>query len=313
MSTRVMQIRAVDSLSLSSLRMSLPTFDTWFRALPPVVMVSIAVMWTIHIVRTLTGYVSVSNFALMSHLEGFTDLYRLATGPFLHGDGLHIALNSLAFVRTGVKLENDLGTVIYFVLQTWCVLIPGILYLLVMGMFRTLDPQNSGWTYQTVVGFSACLFALFVIEVETAADEGQPLLLFGRLSIPRRLVPWFMIFVIQLFVPQVSFLGHVCGAMAGLLLSRGLGIWVLPSRDKAAAIDDRVAGCFVKVLGRYKPVYSRGNTNPFERSAANPLSCCSMPSGPLLPLSVPEANEGAQPPSTRPAFPTTGGRRLGSS
>ena len=292
---------------------TLPTFQSWFQALPLIVLLTLAIMWIVQLVRLFTGYLPVTTYALTWRIDHVSDLYRLVTGAFLHGDGLHITLNSLALCRVGMKLENSFGSTLYWLIQTFCVVMASALYVFILYLGRTSGGEHE-WAYQSTVGFSGCLFALFVIETETALDEGEAIRLFGLFAIPRRLLPWAMIIFIQMFVPNVSFIGHVSGALVGFLLSRGLGLFLFPSRDVVSQIDTFV----VRFSGRYRSVYSRGSVNPFETSAQKPWMCCSQPTSSFLPLSSvtdssSSSSSAPNPSSSSTSFPTSGGRRLGSS
>jgi membrane associated rhomboid family serine protease len=299
-------------LSTSS---NLPTFQTWIHNLPPITLLTLCTLWIIHSIRLFTGYISNTNFALESEIHSLFSIYRLFTGAYLHADALHISLNSLALARVGPKLESSFGTVEYAFLQTICVIAASFTYVAILSIVRLIDDTNS-WTHQSTVGFSACLFALFVIEVESAFEEAEPTNVFGRLLIPMRLMPWVMIVAIQFFIPNVSFTGHLAGALIGLLLSRGLGLFVLPSREIAAKLDSYLIPWFPRVLGSFRPVWARGTVSPFECSSQKAYNCCSFPStASLLPLTTSTQGThttGAAAASNGPSFPATGGRKLGS-
>jgi hypothetical protein len=86
---------------------------------------------------------------------------------------------------------------------------------------------DGGWAAQSAVGFSGVLFALAVDE--SALTPAPTRSVFGLLSVPTRLYPWVLMLVLQLLLPNISFLGHLAGILAGSLHAAGGLAWALPS------------------------------------------------------------------------------------
>ncbi len=70
--------------------------------------------------------------------------------------------------------------------------------------------------YQSVIGFSAVLFAMKVLVSDHESMPGETVNQFG-FDLPKTMAVWSELFIIQLLVPQSSFLGHVAGILAGLV------------------------------------------------------------------------------------------------
>jgi hypothetical protein len=65
--------------------------------------------------------------------------------------------------------------------------------------------------------FSGLLFGLIAIESRKHIDSKTSF--FGLIDIPNRVYPTFLILILQIFVPNVSFIGHVSGALSGYIIS----------------------------------------------------------------------------------------------
>lgn len=271
-----------------------PTFMQWARALPLVTMCTIALLWLIHVFRLITGQIPTSEYSLAHPLHVPAEAYRVFTGALLHADGLHVTLNTLALSSIGPKLESAFGSVAFLYLQVMCTVLCSLAFVGILAVSSFVAVDDGKWTMQQTVGYSGCLFALFVIEAElTEADP--PLVLFGRFALPKRLMPWAMLLFIQILIPNASFMGHLSGALVGFALCRGAGKVLMSCCCKWQTLDARCGGN----APSFRNAFSTGQ-NPFEKTEQNPLLCCGQTSAapPLLPTTV--------------AFPTTGGRRLGS-
>ena len=65
------------------------------------------------------------------------------------------------------------------------------------------------------VGFSGVLFSLAVQESYLAGTTSRSL--FGMVNVPSKYYPWAMLVVMQVLMPNVSFVGHLCGLLIGFL------------------------------------------------------------------------------------------------
>lgn len=48
-------------------------------------------------------------------------------------------------------------------------------------------------------------------------------------NVPSALYPWALLVVLQLFMPNLSFMGHLCGILAGSLQTEGHLEWIMPT------------------------------------------------------------------------------------
>ena len=71
------------------------------------------------------------------------------------------------------------------------------------------------YMHQCAVGFSAVLFALKVLVNHYDYDPNQTEDQFGW-PVPKRLAIWTELLIIQILVPNASFIGHLSGILAGV-------------------------------------------------------------------------------------------------
>ncbi len=136
-------------------------------------------------------------------------LYRLFTAPLFHGSDLHLYYNMISFAWKGIRLEKRYGT-IGFVLTI--LILAGFTGLTYVGLSLAASHylQESSFLNQCVIGFSGVIFALKVLANDSDGD-------FGLFFVPKKMAVWAELFIIQLLVPNASFLGHLSGIVAGIV------------------------------------------------------------------------------------------------
>lgn len=73
--------------------------------------------------------------------------------------------------------------------------------------------------YNCGVGYSNILFGLMMLETWVKTDEDHPKQsVFGLFKVRKIFVPWLMMLFIQIAVPEASFIGHLSGIIAALLI-----------------------------------------------------------------------------------------------
>nr|XP_019704350.1 rhomboid-like protein 14, mitochondrial isoform X2 [Elaeis guineensis] len=102
------------------------------------------------------------------------------------------------------------------------------------GSIPTSSSRNA-YYHQYAVGFSGVLFAMKVVLNAQSDDYAYV----HGMIIPARHAAWAELILIQLFVPGVSFLGHLGGILAGLLYLRLRGSYSGP--DPVTAMIRNVA------------------------------------------------------------------------
>lgn len=134
---------------------------------------------------------------IVAHNEWF----RLITYGFIHADLLHLAMNGLALLNLGNFMER-----IYGWKKFTLTLLIGIL---VGGMFVFVAQGNT-----MVVGISAGLYAVLGVMIIYLVETG----LIKQRQIQAQLWRLIMVNLMINLIPQVSYIGHLGGFVAGILM-----------------------------------------------------------------------------------------------
>lgn len=171
-----------------------------------------------------TGPLSIGAFPVVFLGEWF----RLVTSAFLHGGILHILMNMASLLAMGPSVEAILGTANFVVLVLSAVLLEGLIYVgFCVACWAATG--NAEWLHMYAVGFSGVLFTLAVEEASLSPNPTRSV--FGLFRVPTRLYPWVLLVLLQLAIPNISFLGHLSGLLVGVLHVGGLLAWLLPSME----------------------------------------------------------------------------------
>jgi len=156
----------------------------------------------------------------------WTNVYRFITSPFFHFGILHLLLNMVAFQPLGVYIETYMGTLqFFFLILEFCIGTNTLQFLMAYGLALLGMPQ---YRLQCTLGFSGVIFGLLVIDC-TRRDLGRSV--FGFFHVPSKLYPWILLLVLQIIMPNISFLGHLAGILMGFLFVYGLDRYILPSKS----------------------------------------------------------------------------------
>ncbi|KAL2653952.1 hypothetical protein R1flu_022080 [Riccia fluitans] len=145
------------------------------------------------------------------------DARRLLLSAFFHVDDAHLVYNMISLLWKGVQLEGSMGSTKF---AGMVAVLLGLSHGLVVASAKFLDvfTEYPGPMYsECAVGFSAVLFALKMVLNWNSPDYTN---VYGIL-VPSRYAAWAELVFIQMFVPGTSFLGHLCGVVAGLLYIHG--------------------------------------------------------------------------------------------
>jgi len=150
--------------------------------------------------------------------------WRIFLSAITHVTDMHIVYNMTSLMWKGIQIEPQMGTVRFVWMILWLLimshsLLVGVSFgLAALGMPEILS--------QCAVGFSGVLFALKVVlnyspnvhPVSQPVFFGMPL----PFTVPTKHMAWVELIVIHLMMPYTSFIGHLCGVLAGLLYASGL-------------------------------------------------------------------------------------------
>lgn len=179
-----------------------------------------------------------------------------------------ILANTVVYWRPGV-LDVILPTVDEVCLSPYLVLKNFDVKRLFLSAFYHMDDAHLVYNSECAVGFSAVLFAMKMVLNWDSPDFTN---VYGVL-LPSRYAAWAELFLIQMFVPGTSFLGHLCGILAGLIyvnsgpLLRGSFspfVWVKRLIQRPLSI---VSWPFAFLLGwrRQRRIHGRGTAGHENR------------------------------------------------
>jgi membrane associated rhomboid family serine protease len=144
------------------------------------------------------------------------DWYRLLTAAVYHNDDMHLYYNMSSWLYKGRFLEKRIGTIRFLVMTVEFAIVTNLLFLVASYVmahyFGNFNNMNA-----CALGLSGVLFAFKVLM--TAYATG-PQFVMG-IPVPSKYVYWAELLLIQMINPHVSFLGHLCGIVAGLLYVKG--------------------------------------------------------------------------------------------
>ncbi|XP_059318408.1 rhomboid-like protein 14, mitochondrial isoform X3 [Lycium ferocissimum] len=166
-------------------------------------------------------------------LNTLTEYYRLDRKPPVTA-GL-LAANTIIYLRPSfldpvipsinevwfnphliLKLETSMGTVEFASTVAALVAMSQSITLLLAKSLLLFFDYERPYYQEYAVGFSGVLFAMKVI-LNAQSDDYTYV---HGLLVPTRYAAWAELILIQMFVPGVSFLGHLGGILAGLLFLR---------------------------------------------------------------------------------------------
>lgn len=171
------------------------------------------------------------------------EFMRLLYGALEHGDDMHLYYNMFSFAIKGQSLERRYGSAKFlYIVACFTVLSSAVLVIL-----NTLACEHLGYDpRECAVGFSAVIFALKVLTTYhtnnyTNHIMGLPVI------IPARYAVWVELFLIQIFVPNASFFGHLAGILVGTAYVTGPLKFVMDSLYSA------ITGNFSSPRPRFTP------------------------------------------------------------
>ncbi|KAG0477639.1 hypothetical protein HPP92_012358 [Vanilla planifolia] len=142
----------------------------------------------------------------------YGDLKRLFLSAFYHLNDSHLVYNMMSLLWKGIQLESSMGSVEFASMVAALLgLSQGITLILAKSL--VIFDYEEAYYNQYAVGFSGVLFAMKVVL--NSQSDGYTFL--HGVLIPTRYAAWAELILIQLFVPRVSFIGHLGGILAGLL------------------------------------------------------------------------------------------------
>lgn len=154
--------------------------------------------------------------------------YRIVTSALFHASFLHIFMNLMSFHAIATDLEHHFGTLWLFLTIVWSILLTSLLYILVATIsYNVFDIDDLFVSHS--IGFSGVIFHLSVLQCHLHPHATRDV--YGILQIPSYLYPWALLVLLQLFLPHLSFMGHLAGIICGTTQRYRLWDVLLPSME----------------------------------------------------------------------------------
>ncbi|KAL5782830.1 hypothetical protein ACOSP7_007859 [Xanthoceras sorbifolium] len=143
----------------------------------------------------------------------YGDLKRFFLSPFYHVGESHLVYNMMSLLWKGIQLEMSMGSAEFASMVLALLgMSQGITLLLAKSLLLFFDFERT-YYYEYAAGFSGVLFAMKVVLNSRMENYTNV----HGLIVPSRYAAWAELILIQMFVPGVSFLGHLGGILAGIL------------------------------------------------------------------------------------------------
>jgi membrane associated rhomboid family serine protease len=186
--------------------------------------------------------------------------WRIVSSAFAHYSFFHILFNMFSLWSFRFLESQVLGHLNYIILTFILMILSSIATLIIYLLLMRFLNWNHYYEHVHAVGYSAIIFGLLTYG-SLLNPKGNIELLFG-LRIPALLVPFFYLIVSSLLFPQASFVGHLGGIIAGLLVAANLFSWMFDSKHIAFSI---VFALFLLVMAwslrLHDRIFNRGSMN----------------------------------------------------
>lgn len=141
----------------------------------------------------------------------YGDWMRFFLSPFYHLSETHLFYNMTSLLWKGIQLETSMGSAEFAsMVAALLVLSQGITLLMSKGLLLLGDGTSY---FSQAAGFSGVLFGMKVV-LNAWSDDFVYL---HGMVIPSKYAAWAELILIQAFIPDTSFLGHLGGILAGLV------------------------------------------------------------------------------------------------
>ena len=171
----------------------------------------------LYVLCVLVGYDAFHEVCMAPHwvLRG-GQVHRVFTYAWFHGSVIHLAFNMMAFVPMATSLERLLGTVQFTHVIALFTLLTSCYHVCLAVVAGTLGYPSM---HACAIGFSGVIFGVIVVDTHLSAVPHRNV--FGFFVVPSQWYPLALLLFLQVLMPQVSFLGHLSGLLAGLTYVRG--------------------------------------------------------------------------------------------
>ncbi|XP_077564286.1 uncharacterized protein LOC144179718 [Haemaphysalis longicornis] len=184
------------------------------EAIPPVTLLIVLAQVTVYLKLFNMPWRGLSDACISIDTVIFRKQWlRILYGTVEHAHSLHLYFNMVSFLWKGMVLENMLGSGQFLYIVSLITVLcggtqVGLNYLL--GTF-----VDSSFYYHCTVGFSGVIFALKVLDNGYFPGQGRRVMGID-INLPSGYVVWLELVLMQVIVPNASFVGHLAGILVGL-------------------------------------------------------------------------------------------------
>uniref|UniRef100_A0A7S1PQE6 Peptidase S54 rhomboid domain-containing protein n=1 Tax=Neobodo designis TaxID=312471 RepID=A0A7S1PQE6_NEODS len=228
----------------------MPSFGEWLATLPLVSRTVFVVLVLIHVLHVFTLDTFYSGFdpvmARFAHRPIGDTLRGFFLAPLSHVNNLHLCCNGLTVLTLLAEVERRLGTVGALTLSLF--LWPTTMLLTIVGYSLTYGVM---WPNQrlSLMGYSGVLFGVYTTFSFGEVPDSRPSFC-GFFEVPARWMVFVYLVLIQLALPEASFIGHAAGIALGLLVAL-----VLPRHAFANPCGLAESGCVTSLRGALSNVF----------------------------------------------------------
>jgi membrane associated rhomboid family serine protease len=185
------------------------------QRMPPATLAILGLNISVYLIFQLFLDIDIHQYTLLPSIA-FKEPYRLVTSTVLHGSLMHIGMNMMSTLGLCAALEASMGTTSLLLTTMGSIVVTPSIHVGIAFVAHFLfgyNNNNNDWWQQHSLGFSGVLFHLSVLEAASSTNQSRSL--FGMISVPSHLYPWALLILLQMFIPHLSFLGHLSGILAG--------------------------------------------------------------------------------------------------
>jgi len=217
--------RGRQGLSVGVLLLAYQILTLGYENIPPVTLITILAQTAIFLgfIPHLDFYHIADVCVLPNRIWRLKEWSRMIFASVVHADDMHLYYNMISFLWKGRRLERRFGTLYFaYLLVIFSVLTNVVL--VALSLFLD-DVWSLGLSQQCAVGFSGVIFALKVLCNHYFPHEDS--VIFGWMPVSSQYACWFELVLIQLLVPNASFVGHFAGILVGLAYVHGPLKWLM--------------------------------------------------------------------------------------
>jgi rhomboid domain-containing protein 1 len=207
--------------------------------IPPLCTITFLFICVVVYVLQVTTNLALQKFTLNPYNVFKGEWYRIISSSFMHGNLTHILMNMISYLTLGTSLERKLGSLFMFFTILWSVILSSLFHIAIATVLLLC---TKGPFHDNSLGFSGSLFHLLVLECKLNPTLSRNI--FGMINVQSKFYPYALLVLIQVIMPNISFLGHLSGIFVGSL-QIFWGPLLIPRGEYLDDWDDRLlSSCF---------------------------------------------------------------------